>query len=55
MGADGDYLGPSIELPITQRVCNDRYLSQEYVNKWANPAQHNQASVSSCFHFKNNV
>lgn len=55
IGADGDYSGPSIELPTTQRVCNDRYLSREYVNEWANPAQHDQESVSSCFHFKNNV
>ncbi|KAG2350209.1 hypothetical protein BDR05DRAFT_971794 [Suillus weaverae] len=45
LGADGDYSGPSIELPMTQRVCNDRYLSREYVNEWANPAQHDKDSV----------
>ncbi|KAG1777172.1 hypothetical protein EV702DRAFT_1045562 [Suillus placidus] len=44
LGADRDYLGPSIELPMTQWVCNDQYLSHEYVNEWANPAQHNEDS-----------
>lgn len=28
-------LGPSSELPTTQRVPGDRYLSREYVDKWA--------------------
>lgn len=52
IGADGDYLGPSIELATTQRVCNDRYLSCEYVNMWANPTQNYRKSVSLCFHFQ---
>jgi hypothetical protein len=28
-------LGPSSELPTSQSVPGDRYLSREYVNKWA--------------------
>ncbi|KIK33852.1 hypothetical protein CY34DRAFT_26971 [Suillus luteus UH-Slu-Lm8-n1] len=39
MGADGDYTGPSIELPTTQQVGNDRYLACNYVNMWANAAE----------------
>ncbi|KAG2151480.1 hypothetical protein DEU56DRAFT_869083 [Suillus clintonianus] len=29
---------------LKRRVCNDRYLSREYVNEWANPAQHDEDS-----------
>ncbi|KAF7967191.1 hypothetical protein HWV62_35590 [Athelia sp. TMB] len=32
---DDGTLGPSSELPTTQRVPGDRYLSREYVDKWA--------------------
>lgn len=39
MGADGDYTGPSIKLPTTQQVGNDRYLACDYVNMWANAAE----------------
>ncbi|KIK40552.1 hypothetical protein CY34DRAFT_24782 [Suillus luteus UH-Slu-Lm8-n1] len=39
MGADGDRTGPSIELPTTQRVNDNRYLLCDYVNSWANAAE----------------
>jgi hypothetical protein len=36
---DGDdgapVLGPSSELPSTRIISNDRYLTREYIDKWA--------------------
>jgi hypothetical protein len=36
MSRDGEEtLGPSSELPTSLKVLGDRYLSHEYVDKWA--------------------
>jgi hypothetical protein len=32
---DEETLGPSSELPTSLKVSGDRYLSREYVDKWA--------------------
>ncbi|KII93196.1 hypothetical protein PLICRDRAFT_383096 [Plicaturopsis crispa FD-325 SS-3] len=39
-------LGPSSELPTARQVKGDRYLSREYVNKWANRELQNATAVA---------
>lgn len=44
---DDDTPGPSAELPSSRQVHGDRYLSREYVDKWAAGVLHNMMGDES--------